>query len=266
MHALSRELMAAEGFLGRQLSMWRRYMGWELVFLTYSMVNCLTIGLIGTAAGSPEQTLFLLIGAVLWGFLSVVFHEVAESMALERWAGTIEYTLMAPVRRMTHMGALCAGAVLYGSVRSLVVLAAAALFFDLDLGRANLFGAGLVLAASSMSFVGLGILASTLPLLSPEKGPQAAGVVEAAILLVSGVYYDVAVLPWWLRPLATVSPATYTLRGMRRAVLEGAGPAQLGGDLLVLVVAGLVLVPLGLRIFAAVERYALREGLLKRQG
>jgi len=69
-----RELLAAEGFVKRQLTMSWRYATWELVFLVYTMVNTLTIGLIGAASGSPQQTLYLVVGAVLWGFLSVIFH------------------------------------------------------------------------------------------------------------------------------------------------------------------------------------------------
>ena len=43
--------------------------------------------------------LYLLIGTTMWSYLSAVFDVVAETIAWERWEGTIEYTLMAPVPR-----------------------------------------------------------------------------------------------------------------------------------------------------------------------
>ena len=38
-------------------------------------------------------------------------------------------------------------------------------------------------------------------------------VISSILLLVSGVYYPISVLPDWMEPLATISPATYVLAG-----------------------------------------------------
>ena len=40
-----------------------------------------------------------MIGAIFWNYLSVVFSWIAETIAVERWEGTLEYTMMAPIRR-----------------------------------------------------------------------------------------------------------------------------------------------------------------------
>jgi len=109
-------------------------------------------------------------------------------------------------------------------------------------------------------------MAATLPLLSAEKGSQAAHILEAAILLVSGVYYDIAVLPVWMQKLSLVSPATYTLRAARAALLHGASLSDIRNELLVLLVTGMVLIPLGLIVFNQAELYAMRTGKLKRSG
>ena len=266
LRSLKKELIAVEGFVKRQMTLSKRYFGWEIVFLFYTMVHTMTIALIGAATGRKEQILFLVIGAVLWGFLSVIFEDIAETIAWERWEGTIEYTFMAPIRRFTHMFAVCASAIVYGTMRTVLVMIMVAVFFDLDLGRANLFSASIVLIASSLSFMGLGIMAAVLPILSPEKGPQATHIFQALILLVSGVYYDVSVLPSFLQTLSVFSPATYTLRSMRSAILQGEPCANMMGNLLILIMTGVLLIPLGLYIFSLAERYAMRVGLLKRQG
>lgn len=265
-----REFVAAYGFLERNMSLVKRYLGWEIVFLVYSVVNTLTIGLIGVgapgAAADDRLVLYLVSGALLWGFLSVLFNEVGHSISWERWEGTIEYTFMAPVHRITQLGGSCLFAITYGVLRTVIVLVAVSLFFDLDLGAANLIGALVVLVASSLSFIGLGLMAAVLPLMSPEKGQQATSIFQAALLLVSGVYYNTAALPQWLQPLAYLSPGTYTLRAARAALLEGAGLAQLAPDIALLVGIGLLLIPTGMFIFSAGERYAMRTGKLKRSG
>ena len=86
------------------------------------------------------------------------------------------------------------------------------------------------------------------------------------MLLISGVYYDVSVLPDWLRPLSTYSPGTYALRSIRKALLQNASLAEVGGDLVILVITGAILIPLGLWVFHLAEVYAKRTGRLKRSG
>lgn len=266
--SLRQELQATLGFVERNWFLTKRYFGWEMVFMFYTIVNTLTIALIGvsTPGEAGHKVLYLVVGAILWGFLAVIFHDVSESVAWERWEGTIEYTFMAPIHRLTHLGGMCLYAIIYGVVRSVVVLGAVALFFDIDLSGANLLGALAVLVVSSVSFIGLGLMAAVLPLMSTERGAQATHIMEGFILLVSGVYYEVEVLPDWLQPFSWVSPGTYTLRAIRMAILDGAPMSALLPYLGLLLAIGLVLIPIGLVVFRAGERYAMRTGKLKRNG
>lgn len=265
MHGLVRELKATMAFLERHFYLVKRYLGWEIVFLVYTLVNSLTIVLIGVGGGT-QRLLYLAAGALLWEFLSILFHELSESVSWERWEGTIEYTFMAPIHRVTHLMGMCIYAVVYGTVRTVFVLGAMALFFKFDLSRANLLGALLVLFASSLSFIGLGFMAAVLPLMSPEKGSQATHIFQAVILLVSGVYYEVSVLPKWIQPLSVISPATYTLRAARATLLNGAGVAEIWPDIAILLITGVILIPLGLLVFNWGERLAMKTGKLKRNG
>jgi ABC-2 type transport system permease protein len=266
--SLRAEVAATLGFVERNWYLTKRYLGWEVVFLFYNIVNTLTIALIATAVPGDKgrMVLFLVVGALLWGYLSVIFHDVSESMAWERWEGTIEYTFMAPVHRATHLFGMCFYAVIYGVARSMIVLGAVVIFFSLNLAGANLLGALVVLVVSSVAFMGLGLMAAVFPLLSTEKGAQATHIMEAVILLVSGAYYAVEALPAWLQPLSVISPATYALRAIRAALLDGASFAQLLPDIGILAATGIVLVPLGLAVFSAGERHAMRTGKLKRNG
>ena len=274
MPTLRGEAHAFVGFVERQKNLIKRYWLWEAVWLIYSLVSVLSIGYLAAGLGTlgtggfdlRQAQLYLLVGALLWAFLSVVFIEISFSVMWERWEGTIEYTFMAPVRRLTHLLGICAFALLYGLVRTVIVLLIAMLLFHLDLSHANLLTAVIVLAVSTLPLIGLGILASVLPLLSPERGEQMTVAVQGVLLLASGVYYPVSVLPGPLQALARVNPLTYTLEGMRGALIGGRGPAAVGPDLAPLVLMGLVLVPLGLAVFGWAERRAKRLGLLKRSG
>lgn len=264
-------------FVFRNYHLTRRYYAWVIVFSFYAVVNSATIALIGVAAKDPRLTMTLVIGAMLWGFLSLLFNEVAMAIAYERWEGTLEYTFMAPVSRLTHLLGESLYAVIYSLVRLFIILFGVALFVDLDLSGANWLGLMVTLLVSSLAFVGLGLMAATLPVLSPERGAEATNIFQGSLLLVSGIYYPIDVLPSWLQPLATLSPATYALSACRKLIgvtgaqasegkFLGASLCEVWPELLTMFLMGAALIPLGLWVFGRVERWAKRTGKLKRTG
>ena len=139
-------------------------------------------------------------------------------------------------------------------------------FFSVDLGQANWFAAAVVIVVGSASVAGLGILRGVLPLLYPERGTQMSFMIQAVVLLISGVYYSVDVLPPWLRVFSYISPATYFLDGIRGAIIDGDGVQDLLGTLATLVLFGVILVPGSIAVFAVAEKWARKTGQLKRQG
>jgi ABC-2 type transport system permease protein len=66
--------------------------------------------------------------------------------------------------------------------------------------------------------------------------------------------------------IATVSPATYALDGIRESILEGQGITAMWDEIWPLLVIGSVSIPLGLWVFGRGEQYAKRHGKLKRSG
>ena len=266
MTLMTRELRASYAFVERNFNLTKRYWGWEVAFLVYAVAGALAVSLIGKDQGSDRLLLTLVIGAVFWNYLSVVFSFIAETVAWERWEGTLEYTFMAPVRRYTQMVGSTLFAVAYGLIHTVVVLAVLALFFELDLSRANFATGAAFMILGSISFIGIGIMTAILPLMYVERGAQMTFVLQSVLLLISGVYYSVDILPGWMQVLSHFSPATYVLDGVRAGLIEGTGVGDLFGDVWPLLIMGVVFIPLGVWLFGRAERYAKRTGKLKRVG
>ncbi len=266
-----RELIAVWGFAQRNYYLTKRYFWWDLVWLVYTTANALSIGFIGVAAQQSAETTsqfttFLLIGTLIWSYLSMLFDILSETVSWERWEGTIEYTFMSPASRATHLIGTSIYAVIYGIVRMVIMLVTISLFFDLRLSDANYGAAFVVLAVCSVSLVGFGMVAAVMPLLSPEKGQQVTFIFGSALLLVSGIYYPIDVLPGWMQALAKVSPVYYALDGIRAALMEGAALGSLWRYIWPLIIMGAIFPPLGIWIFQQGEQFAKRTGRLKRSG
>ena len=264
-------------FLFRGYHITRRYIGWVIVFNFYALVTSATVALIGVAAQDYQLTLKLVVGALLWNYLSWLYNEIAMSIAYERWEGTLEYTFMAPVSRGVHLLGVSLFSLLNSVVTSVIVLVGLMLFTDLNLRGVNFFGVLVVLAVSTLAFVGLGLFAAVFPVMSAERGAEATHIFQGSLLLVSGVYYDIDVLPRWMQPLSAISPATYTLSACRKLfgvgnsnstpeLLAGASLSAVTNELLILALMGVILLPLGLWAFVRIEAWAKKTGTLKRTG
>lgn len=276
-HGFGHELRASLAFVERNFYMVRRYWGWEFAFLLFNVTSSMSVLYIGEAqrqmagaapGGQPavDLVLYLGIGTIVWAYLRAVFANISEMITWERWEGTIEYTMMAPISRFTHMLGTSLFSILYGIARTGLLLLTLSLFFSVNLSGANLGGALVVMLLGSISFVGVGIMAASLPLLFPERGEEMSFVISSILLLISGVYYPVTVLPGWMQGAAAISPATYVLEGMRATLLDGRATGALGGYLLPIALLGVISVPLGVWVFSLAERYAKRTGRLKRSG
>src|SRR3989337_3290737 len=134
----------AWAFVERQTNLWKRYWAWELVWLVYGVVNTLAITFIakqvdqqGIAGGKDvsDLVLFLLLGTLVWAYLSAVLDDISLVITWERWEGTIEHTLMAPVSRATHLIGMSAFDLLHAIARTMLIFLIALPFFDVGLGQ-----------------------------------------------------------------------------------------------------------------------------------
>lgn len=274
---ITRVLRPMWAFVFRDFHMTRRYWSWVVVSVFYAIVSGATVALIGVAAGDYILTVKLVLGTILWNFLSAMFYEIANSISYERWEGTLEYTFMAPVSRLVHLSGVSLAAIGYAIIRTILVMLGLLVFVHVSFAGANIAGLFVVFIVGSLAFMGLGLIAAVLPVMSAENGAQATNIFQGVLLLISGVYYPVDVLPTWVQPLAAISPATYALSAGRK-LLGVENPASADGQLVgaplsavlpelgMLLLMGFIFIPLGLWVFARVEAWAKRTGKLKRTG
>jgi len=136
-----------------------------------------------------------------------------------------------------------------------------AILFGFPLHGANWLGALLVLAASILAFSGFGILSAGYLLVFKRGNP-----VNWAILglssVVGGMMYPISVLPKWLQYVARLTPVTYSLEGMRAAILGHATLRELLPSIAGLLLFAAILLPISFAIFSWALRRAKITGTL----
>ena len=200
----------------------------------------------------PQSTgyfAFALVGLAFFDYLSVALHTFDESLREARQNGTLENLLVT----QTSLPVILLGSSLYPfvllSLRTTIYIGWGAALFGFPLRGANWPGAALILAASVLTFSGLGILSASYLLVFKRGNPVNWAVVGLSSV-VGGMMYPVSVLPKWLQVVARLIPVTYSLEGMRAAILGHASMRELWPSLAGLLAFAAVVLPVSLLVFS----------------
>lgn len=192
---------------------------------------------------------FALVGFAFFDYLSVSLSAFQDSLQQARNNGTLEALLVT----QTSLPVMLAGSAVYPyalmALRTLVYLGWGIALFDFPAGGANWLGAAVVLLLSIAAFAGFGILSAAY-LLVFKRGNPTHWFLLGASGLAGGTLYPVSVLPEWVQRLSHLIPITYSLEGMRAALLEGASLPALWPSLRGLLLFAALVLPLSLAAFS----------------
>jgi len=197
---------------------------------------------------------FALVGFAFFDYLTVSLSAFDSTIVEAQQNGTLEAMLVTETPLTVIVVASAAYPFVLLALRTVIYLAWGTLLFHFPIGKANWLGAAIILATSILAFAGLGII-STSYLLLFKRGNPARWLIVCASSLLGGIMYPVSVLPLPLQWVARLIPVTYSLEGMRQALLAGASFAQLWPSVRALLLFAVVLLPLSSWIFA----WALRQ-------
>lgn len=204
---------------------------------------------------------FALIGLAFFDYLNAGLNAFDTSINDARRYRTLEPLLVTEA----SLPVILAGSAIYPfvltSLRTAVYLVWGVILFHLPLGSADWPGALLILLFSILAFAGLGIISASYQMLF-KRGNPAKWIFLGLSALLGGMMYPVRILPPALRSLAYLIPLTYSLKGMRAALLSGAGIGRLLPEIAALGIFALVLLPVSFLVFAWALRRTKINGTL----
>jgi ABC-2 type transport system permease protein len=223
--------------------------------------------LIGSAASSylgeygGDYFGFVLVGIAFVGFQGTGLSAFSSAISAAQAQGTLEAMLVTPTRISTIVVSSSIWSFLWTTFTVLVYLAFGALVFGADLAKADPLAALVVLALTSAVFSGVGILSASV-IMVLKRGDPVSWIFGSLSAFIGGTYFPVAVFPDWLQKIAHAFPIFYGLRAMRLAVLQGASLSVISGEVIVLALFAVVILPLSTVCFKAAVRVAKTDGTL----
>lgn len=188
----------------------------------------------------------------------VVVEDVGVALRDEQMKGTLEQNFLAPVNRFTLLIGMSLTDIVITTVIFLIVVGATILLF-LPSAFLTLFQAFLVLLIGLIPLFGIGFLFAgfVVKFKEPYVFVQIVNLIFATL---TGTYYPVTFLPYWVQFLSGSLPQTYVIVVMRRIVLADQTLVGLYGSVFILLALAVVYPTIGYAVFKQIEKRASETG------
>ncbi|MCF6148548.1 MAG: ABC transporter permease [Candidatus Kuenenia sp.] len=222
------------------------------------------LGDVGTSYLKPyggNYFAFVLIGIAFFSYFNVSMEGLSKSIREGQMLGTLEAMLVT----QTEIPTIIFSSVLYNfffaSFKVIIYLLLGVFLFGIDVGKANVPGAFIILLLTIISFNSFGIISASFVMVL-KKGDPVSKLFSNVSGIIGGLYYPISVLPAWLQKLSYVLPITYSLEGMRLAILQGYSLKALLPNIIALLLFSVIMLPLSVFIFSYAVKRAKIDGTL----
>jgi ABC-2 type transport system permease protein len=194
-------------------------------------------------------------------YLEVSLDSFSSSIRNAQVTGTLEAILVTQTEIPTIIISSSLYSFIWTSFRVILYLIIGVLLFDLNISQANFTGAVVILLLTITTFSSIGIISASF-IMVLKKGDPLGSVFAGLSWFLGGVYYPISVLPSWLRKFSYLIPLTYSLEGMRFALLKGYSLAALSPNIMGLGIFSVIMLPLSVLSFNFAVNKAKRDGSL----
>jgi ABC-2 type transport system permease protein len=204
--------------------------------------------IVTTIPGSTNYFNFLAPGLMVMIGMMAVMIGIPEAISKEKEMGTFDGMLSAPINHLSVLLGKTVALSLRGLIQVIFVLIFAVLLFGVTI-QGNLLLAFLMVVLGIFSFIGIGIMAVSM------AGSQGTGTVIMNLIMfpmmfLSGIFFPVSQMPWFMQTISNIIPLTYAADAMRKIMLLNANVADVSTDIIILVAFGVITMLIALPLFS----------------
>jgi ABC-2 type transport system permease protein len=163
---------------------------------------------------------FLMIGVAFADYTGVSVNSFSGNIRDGQLTGTLEIIMASPTRLFLFLFSSSLWSYIFTTLRIFLYLLCGIFIFGFSIGKANLLAAAIVFVLSMVCYITIGVMLAALVLVV-KKGDGAMNVIGGIFMIMSGLLFPQELLPSWIVKFSTFIPFTYSLHGLRLALLEG---------------------------------------------
>ena len=223
----------AKGFFYKHYIIYKKSQAEKATLFIYPLVSLFSIGILALyleASGAPSNAIpFVIVGTMAWTFYELCQRAMVYGMTLDIWDYCTKHMILSPAGLADYIIGNSLFGLSSGTFALAILSALSAAFFGF-----SIFSTGLVFVMSLfVAFIfavsmGLGILSM---MVAYDKEYLAfTWSMPGVIMVFSGVYYPVSMLPGFVRDIAYILPTTYAIDAMRISI--GLASGSVGQEIL----------------------------------
>jgi len=247
--------MIIEGVLTKTIGEMGTQMAVHKLSTTYNIPSDHTLAVIkpynvqvkGIVPGKPNYFQFVAPGIMAMVVMMSLMTGLPHAISYEKDMGTLDGMLVAPINRFSIILGKVIAQTTRGLVQGLIVLALAILIFGVVI-YGNILLVIFLLFLCVFSFVGLGILITSFTE-NEETATMVMMTLMFPMMFLSGVFFPMQQMPWYMQDIAHCLPLTYVTTALRDVMVLGAGVSAISTEIMVLIGFGTVMLLIAIPMF-----------------
>ncbi len=207
-----------------------------------------TPNIVTTIPGATNYFNFLAPGLMIMIGMMAVMIGIPEAISKEKEMGTFDGMLSAPINHLSVLLGKTTALSLRGLIQVMFVLIFAVLLFGVTI-QGNLLLAFLMVILGIFSFIGIGIMAVSMAG-SQGTGTLIMNLIMFPMMFLSGIFFPVSQMPWFMQDISNLIPLTYAADAMRKIMLLNANVADVSTDIIILLAFGVITMLIALPLFS----------------
>lgn len=169
------------------------------------------------ALHAPEDYIgFVVLGGAMTAFWLNVLWSMATQLYWEKEQGNLALFIISPAPLMAILLGMALGGMVATALRAVVIVIIGSWLFGAHYSVASWPGLALTFLLTMAALYGLGMMFASLFLLFGREAWHWANLLQEPIYLLSGFYFPVKSLPFWVAVSASLIPLTLGLDAMRQ--------------------------------------------------
>jgi len=212
-----------------------------------SMVKPYTVQSQGIIAGEPNYFQFVAPGIIAMVVMMALMTGLPHAISYEKDIGTLDGMLAAPINRLSIILGKVMAQTIRGMIQGFIILILAVVLFGVVI-EGNILLVVFLILLTVFSFVGLGILITSFTE-NEETATMVMMTLMFPMMFLSGVFFPLQQMPWYMQGIAHFLPLTYATTALRKVMVLGADIPAVGTEILILVGFGIVLLLIAVPMF-----------------
>jgi ABC-2 type transport system permease protein len=232
------------------------------LLITFSMASAFKAAIVPEAIPyGGDYLAFLITGAVLWQVVTFGLLSISGSLTVEMATGTLEMIYFSRANLLLSILGVSFFSLMRNTLVATITVLLAVSLFGIAIHLENAFAALILILLTYTSMLGIGIAIAGIAVVTKSVG-RVVSIFTLVMSVLSGVAIPLSLLPDWARQFSYLIPVTYSLDGIRRVLLSGAGFGDIQPVLVVLAGLSIILIPLGYLVFQLCLNIARKQGSL----